>query len=61
MVSTRATRHLDQVGFIPSWEARDNTTKVLNLVHIASTTQTPHAFFPARMLRKPLIVLTGLL
>lgn len=32
--------HLDQVGFIPSREARDNTTKVLNLLHVATSTQT---------------------
>lgn len=30
--------HLDQVGFIPTREARDSTTKVLNLIHIANQT-----------------------
>lgn len=36
--------HLDQVGFIPSREARVNTTKVLNLIHVASTAHTPSVF-----------------
>lgn len=36
--------HLDQVGFIPSREARDNTTKVLNLIHVASATKTTRVF-----------------
>lgn len=36
--------HLDQVGFIPSREARDNTTKVLNLLHVASSTNKPCVF-----------------
>lgn len=36
--------HLDQVGFVPSREARDNTTKVLNLLHVANTTRTPCVF-----------------
>lgn len=35
---------LDQVGFIPSREARDNTIKVLNLVHHANKTNTPCVF-----------------
>lgn len=29
--------HLDQVGFIPTREARDNITKVLNLLHVATS------------------------
>lgn len=33
--------HLDQVGFIPCREARDNTTKVLNLLHITYFTKKP--------------------
>lgn len=33
--------HLDQVGFIPAREARDNTAKVLNLLHAANVTKTP--------------------
>lgn len=36
--------HLDQVGFVPTREARDNTTKVLNLLHIANSTKTPCVF-----------------
>lgn len=36
--------HLYQVGFVPSREARDNTTKVLNLLHKAITTNTPTVF-----------------
>lgn len=36
--------HLDQVGFIPTREARDNTIKVLNLVHHANKTKTPSIF-----------------
>lgn len=36
--------HLDQVGFVPSWESRDNTTKVLNLLHVANTTNVPCVF-----------------
>lgn len=32
--------HLDQVGFVPAREARDNTTKVLNLLHIAVNGKT---------------------
>lgn len=28
--------HLDQVGFVPTREARDNATKVLNLLHVAN-------------------------
>lgn len=36
--------HLDQVGFIPAREARDNTTKVLNLIHIATKTKVPCVF-----------------
>lgn len=33
--------HLDQVGFVPTREARDNTIKVLNLLHIANNTKSP--------------------
>lgn len=33
--------HLDQVGFVPTREARDNTTKVLNLLYHATKTATP--------------------
>lgn len=36
--------HLDQVGFILSREARDNTTNVLNLIHVASVTKTQCIF-----------------
>lgn len=36
--------HLDQVGFVASHEARDNTTKVLNLIHVSSTTKIPCVF-----------------
>lgn len=36
--------HLDQVGFVPSREARDNTIKVLNLLHVVDTTKTPCVF-----------------
>lgn len=32
--------HLDQVGFIPSREASDDTSKVLNLLHVAQSTET---------------------
>lgn len=35
---------LDQVGFIPTREARDNMTKVLNLLHVAQSTKTPCVF-----------------
>lgn len=35
---------LDQVGFIPTWEARHNTTKILNLVHHANEINT-HCVF----------------
>lgn len=33
--------HSDQVGFLPGREARDNTTRLLNLIHIAHTRKTP--------------------
>lgn len=33
--------HMDQMGFIPTCEARHNTTKVLNLVQHAKQTKTP--------------------
>lgn len=36
--------HLDQVGFIPSREVRDSTTRVLNLLHVAQSTNTPYVF-----------------
>lgn len=36
--------HLDQVGFIPTREARDNPIKVLNLIHVANTSKTPCIF-----------------
>lgn len=36
--------HLDEVGFIPSREARDNTTKVLKLLHVVTSTHTPCVF-----------------
>lgn len=36
--------HLDQAGFIPSREVRDNTFKVLNLVQHAKKTKTPCVF-----------------
>lgn len=36
--------HLDQVGFVPSREARDNTAKVLNLLHAVNVTKTPCVF-----------------
>lgn len=36
--------HLDQMGFIPTREARDNTIKVLNLVHIAKANNIPSIF-----------------
>lgn len=36
--------HLDQVGFISNREARDNTIKVLNLVHFAYQKDSPCIF-----------------
>lgn len=45
--------HLDQGGFIPIQEARDNTVKVLNLIHVANTTRTPRVFL-GMMLKKHL-------
>lgn len=36
--------HLDQVGFVPAREARDNTTKVLNLIHVVSAPKTLRVF-----------------
>lgn len=50
IIATRLQHHLptlirlDQVGFVPTREARDNTTKVLNLIHIANSTKTPCVF-----------------
>lgn len=35
---------LDQVGFVPTREARDNTIKALNLVQYANDTNTPCVF-----------------
>lgn len=39
--------HLDQVGFILTREARDNTIKVLNLIHVANQTHAPCVFLGA--------------
>lgn len=36
--------HLDQVGFVTTREARDSTTKVLNLLHVANSTHMPCVF-----------------
>lgn len=36
--------HLDQVGFIPSREARDSTTKVLNLLYVTRSRKIPCIF-----------------
>lgn len=36
--------HLDQVGFVPMEEARDNTIKILNLIHLANLSKTPCVF-----------------
>lgn len=36
--------HLDQVGFVPTREARDNTTKALNLLHAVNVSQTQCMF-----------------
>lgn len=36
--------HLDQAGFIPSREARDSTTKVLNLLYVAKSQKIPCIF-----------------
>lgn len=33
--------HSDQVGFVPTREARDNTTKVLNLIYVAQKRKIP--------------------
>ena len=47
IVATRIQQHLtgliqlDQVGFVATREARDNTVKVLNLLHVVKTTKTP--------------------
>lgn len=34
-------KHYGQVGFIPTREARDGVTRVLDLIHLAKTTSTP--------------------
>lgn len=50
ILATRLARHLqslvhlDQVGFIPTREAKDSTIKVLNLIHVANQTHTPTIF-----------------
>lgn len=50
IIATRLQTHLphliylDQVGFIPTREARDNTIKVLNLLYTATRTKTPSVF-----------------
>lgn len=36
--------HLDQVGFVPTREARDNTIKVLNLLHVVNKDKIPCIF-----------------
>lgn len=36
--------HLDQVGFVQTREARDNTIRTLNLIHIANTSKIPSLF-----------------
>ena len=36
--------NLDQVGFVPTREARDNTIKAINLVQLANSTQTQCVF-----------------
>lgn len=36
--------HLDQVGFVPTREARDNTIKVLNLLHVVNGNGIPCVF-----------------
>lgn len=33
--------HSDQVEFVPTREARDNTTKAMNLIHAAQTRKIP--------------------
>lgn len=33
--------HSDQVGFVPTREAHDNTTKAINLIHAAWSQKTP--------------------
>lgn len=43
-LESRHKHATDQVGFFPSSEARDNTVKVLNLLHVANTTHTPCIF-----------------
>lgn len=36
--------HLDQAGFLPQREARDNHKKVFNFIAIANRDQIPHFF-----------------
>lgn len=33
--------YYDQVGFVPTIEAHDNTTKAINLIHAARSRKTP--------------------
>lgn len=50
IIATRLQQHLpqlahvDQDGFVPSREDRDNTVKAINLLHVANTTNTPCVF-----------------
>lgn len=50
IISTRLARHLqnlvhlNHVGFVPTREAKNNTTKVLNLLHVVSSTRMPCVF-----------------
>uniref|UniRef100_A0A8C5MJX8 Reverse transcriptase domain-containing protein n=1 Tax=Leptobrachium leishanense TaxID=445787 RepID=A0A8C5MJX8_9ANUR len=36
--------HPDQTGFVPTREARDNTLRAINLIHLANATHTPTVF-----------------
>lgn len=38
--------HVDQVGFVPSREARDNTTRVLNIIQAAHSSKRPLLLLP---------------
>lgn len=33
--------HIDQSGFVPGREERDNTTKSLNIIHMCESTKIP--------------------